>query len=60
MDKIVFSEEEKDIVNEWKAEQIDAELEHYWTNDNDKDSPYNNSIKAIQDWAERNGCLIAE
>jgi len=56
-----LTEDQEQIIREWKEEQIDAELDVWWTCDNDlHESPAIDSEKAIRRYAERHNLEIVK
>ncbi len=51
---------EREAVQKWKAEQIDGELDHWWSEDNAKDSIANYTKEQVFLWAKKMGFEIVE
>ena len=54
-----LTNDQKRIIQEWKDENIEAELDFYWANDKG-DSPSNRAEEAIREFCKRNERCIAD
>lgn len=56
--ELKMNSEEKEIALKWMNENIDAELDFWWSQENDEESPENIAKEAILEYAKRNNCGV--